>query len=350
MQTALRPISLVAKDPRTGRIVWADNAKAILITLVALGHFTALDLNVKTVVYAFHLPAFLFITGFFLPQKLASLSFAEFSRKYVFPYIRLFVFVTLVSVLIWWAGYLALRHHMLSPVEAILDGLYGTQWQGHLFIHKNNAIWYLPFLICSLVALYIALRLPVWAAIIAIVGYFCFGVFYTGWPLPWSAGAGGVGVTFAYAGFMFRRYLANGGDHQRFTFSRLNWCIIAGLAFVVLVVLALVNGATNINLLELGVFPALYVPTAFAGILAIAGLSAVLPHSRLADELSAHSLVIFCIHLYAVKVVNHLHLFADQPAIQLIFLACAAILIVIASMFVSILVMPWISRAILRRS
>ena len=73
----------------------------------------------KTLVYAFHLPAFLFITGFFLPEKLVLMPPVEFSRKYIFPYARLYLFVTAVSVLIWWLGYIALRHHVISPVGAI---------------------------------------------------------------------------------------------------------------------------------------------------------------------------------------------------------------------------------------
>ncbi len=350
MQTANRPVSLVAKNPQTGRVVWADNAKAILITLVVLGHFTALDLGVKTVVYAFHLPAFLFITGFFLPEKLALMPPVEFSRKYIFPYARLYLFVTAVSVLIWWLGYIALKHHVISPVGAIIDGLYGTQWQGHLFVHKNNAIWYLPFLVCSLLTLYLVLRLPVWVAIAIIFVYFCFGASYAGQPLPWSAGAGGVGVTFVYAGFKFRSYLVKGMERPRLAFTPFIWGLGAVVAFIALTALSLINGPTNINLLELGTYSGLYVPTAFAGILAITGLSAALPHSRLADELSAHSLVIFCIHLYAVKVVNHLHPFDGRPAIRLVFLIFAAIGIAIASMYISRFVMPWLSRAVLKRN
>jgi fucose 4-O-acetylase-like acetyltransferase len=53
------------------RNIYFDNTKFILIFLVVLGHFTNLNLNtpimggLNNIIYSFHMPLFIFITGFF---------------------------------------------------------------------------------------------------------------------------------------------------------------------------------------------------------------------------------------------------------------------------------------------
>ena len=48
------------EDPRPD-FGWVDNAKAILIFLVIVGHLSVVP--GRAVIYAFHVPAFLFVTG-----------------------------------------------------------------------------------------------------------------------------------------------------------------------------------------------------------------------------------------------------------------------------------------------
>lgn len=349
MQIESQSISLVEKDVRTGRIVWADNAKAILITLVVLGHFGRLSTDLKTLIYGFHLPAFLFITGFFLSSRLREMSLRVFAAKYILPFARLYIVASLVSVLLWWIAYMALKHHMISPIGAIFNALYGTQWDGHRFIHRNGALWYLPFLVCSLAAFFCVVRLPFWAAVIAIAAYFCLGVFYTGYPLPWSVGGGGAGVAFIYMGYRVRLLLEDDRASGCFTFTRRTLAIAAVAAYAAFVALAFLNGRTNLNLLAFGQYFLLYIPVAVLGIVMVVAISALLPHSKLADDLSTNSLIIFCVHLYGVKAVGVLGLFNGQPLARHIFILFMTVIILIVSMHISKMIMPIVSKFIMGR-
>ncbi len=93
---------LLTPDASTKRLVWVDNAKAALIVLVVIGHFGALTGPLKTIIYAFHLPAFLFLTGFMLSADLGKTSLVDFLQKYIFPYARLYLFMSAISIAFWW--------------------------------------------------------------------------------------------------------------------------------------------------------------------------------------------------------------------------------------------------------
>lgn len=47
------------------RIKWIDNARAIGILLVVLGH-SLIPASIQTYIYSFHMPLFFFLSGLFL--------------------------------------------------------------------------------------------------------------------------------------------------------------------------------------------------------------------------------------------------------------------------------------------
>lgn len=54
----------------TNRSSYWDTVKAVLIFLVVLGHTgTALGDRVLSVIYAFHMPLFVFVSGYFSKKK-----------------------------------------------------------------------------------------------------------------------------------------------------------------------------------------------------------------------------------------------------------------------------------------
>jgi hypothetical protein len=67
-----RPITTQESAAIQLRFDWVDNAKALLIFLVVLGHFNYAAVAGRSVIYAFHVPAFLIITGFLMPTPLHS--------------------------------------------------------------------------------------------------------------------------------------------------------------------------------------------------------------------------------------------------------------------------------------
>ena len=83
---------IIWPDPDNGRLNWVDTAKAILITMVVIGHFGTLEPGIKRILYAFHVPAFLVLTGFILPKSLYSISTVTYLSKYIFKYVILTLF------------------------------------------------------------------------------------------------------------------------------------------------------------------------------------------------------------------------------------------------------------------
>ena len=75
----------------TDRNPWLDNAKLVLITLVVTGHFlevfyddSALALHVWQLIYAFHMPAFVFLAGFYAKPDVAT-PVVEIAKKLIVP-------------------------------------------------------------------------------------------------------------------------------------------------------------------------------------------------------------------------------------------------------------------------
>ncbi len=78
------------------RSTYWDSVKAILIFLVVLGHTgTALGNSVLSVIYAFHMPLFMFVSGFFTKKK----SIDQF-RKGISKLIILFVIFDVLYILL----------------------------------------------------------------------------------------------------------------------------------------------------------------------------------------------------------------------------------------------------------
>lgn len=283
------------------RITWVDNAKAIAIYLVVLGHFhySYAPLPFKGVIYAFHIPAFLFITGFLLPESFRGMAPGRFLSRYIGLYLRAYVFFSAIAIAIWWAAECAGARGIVSPWPAIAGALYGISGQGGGLVHHDAPLWYFPFLVTAMLAAYLVTRVPAALGAILLVLYAALGFLYSGPRLPWDLELGGIGGSFILAGHLFRRHL-----HPRLA-PRLgagaNWILVPVL-LAALVWLARANGQVNINGAEFGDNPILFYLAALTGIALLVLVSALLPASRLATRISLDTLTIFALHIYLVMV------------------------------------------------
>lgn len=110
----------------TGRDIKSDGLKLLLIFLVVLGHLSYYDfgLRINRVIYAFHMPAFVFLSGYFTSDKTPA-------KKLRIQLIKLFVIYAIAQVL----------HILMSPlVGESMDWTHGL-------IFPHFALWYLLSLI-----------------------------------------------------------------------------------------------------------------------------------------------------------------------------------------------------------
>lgn len=319
------------------RYLWVDNAKAIAIFLVVLGHFAALDSQVKTLIYTFHLPVFLFVTGFLVSKKLQSLSFNLCIKQYITPYVRLYLGLAVASILLW-VGLKFIQHGVwvdaLASIQATLYGVHGDQ---RLFLHPNGPLWYFPLLISSLFVFYWLLQLPKVFALICICSYLIFSLQYQGDRLPWCFDVVGIAVLFMYSGAMFKQYYSVLEPFLLPSFVKtssslnnrtVNWLYIGlwlGVA-AIWMYLALSNGRSNLNTREFGQNGLIYLCTAFLGTWLTLAIANLIPSNKVMHFLAKHTLIIFSVHIYFVKFCRSVD-FPNGVA-GLICVAMAALLIV----------------------
>ena len=81
------------------RISYFDNARAILIYLVIVGHILSKFIHdshllgtIYIFIYTFHMPAFTLISGFFAKKIYESGYLLKITKKLLFPYILLQIF------------------------------------------------------------------------------------------------------------------------------------------------------------------------------------------------------------------------------------------------------------------
>ncbi|WP_306222289.1 acyltransferase family protein [Bosea beijingensis] len=286
------------------RIIWVDNAKAIAIYLVVLGHFhyDYARLPFKDLIYTFHMPAFLFVTGFLLPASFPEMSPKRFFSRYIGLYLRGYAFFSVIAIGIWWAAHAASIGSLPSPWPAIAGSLYGVAGTGSWLVHHNAPLWYFTFLVTSMVLAFLLTRIPLALGAVLALACAAFGFLYSGPRLPWNLEMAGIGATFVLAGYLFRRVY--GGPESRFA-ARLsapvNWIAVPVL-LALLVWLTGVTGLVNLNGAEFGDGPGRFYLAAFTGIALLVLVSALLPASRLATAISLDTLTIFGLHFYVVLV------------------------------------------------
>ena len=286
------------------RITWVDNAKAIAIYLVVLGQFhdSYAPLPFKDLIYTFHIPAFLFITGFLLPESFAGMPAKRFLTRYIGLYLRGYAFFSAIAIGIWWAARIAEAGGLVSPWPAIAGALYGVAGPDSWLVHHDAPLWYFTFLVTSMILAFLLTRVP--PALGAALALACAGLgfLYSGPRLPWNLEMAGIGAIFVLAGHLFRR--VHGGPTSSFA-ARLgapvNW-IAVPILLALLVWLTRVTGQVNINGAEFGNGPGLFYLAAFTGIALLVLVSALLPPSRLGTAISLDTLTVFALHFYAVMV------------------------------------------------
>lgn len=131
------------------RIAWIDNAKAIAIFFIVLGHQLPSG-ELCGYLYSFHVPLFFFLSGLtFSADKSPKKYFKEKAKRILIPY---FAF-SLVSIAVYYILNLIFHKDGLSPGQCLLGMLIGTRSTGLML--WNNPLWFLPCLFVLLTFAYI---------------------------------------------------------------------------------------------------------------------------------------------------------------------------------------------------
>lgn len=324
------------------RVSWVDNVKTLAIFLVILGHFRGLDPMAKSIIYSFHIPIFLFTTGFLLTSRINAVSFSDFLKKYILPYTAVYLLFSAVAILLYILSNIG--GDMFSTIlKPIWGTLYGVQGSERALIHSNGPLWYFPFLLMTLMVMYFIVRLPTWLGWGAALSYCAFSLLYSGARLPWCLDIAGVGVLFCFIGYSFSTHY----NVLKGVIENRRLLLLLPFMIILLIFLVEVNGATNLNKAMFGASGFLYLINAVIGGWCLMIVAYNLPTTKLSQKISMSTMTIFCCHIYLVKVMR-VFPYPDGDVTKLILMSCLAIVILMICLLFSVKFDPVLKRYVLR--
>ena len=279
------------------RIAWVDNARAIGILLVVIGHAPGLSPVVRRIIYSFHLPLFFFISGYLSQSLGAEPSVWRFLKRVVRTLLVPYLFFGLLSYLYWLPthsrGTFARDYAFLGP----LDPLYGLAYGTIDHLYANHVLWFFPCLFCTSCLFFATSRIrsvPLrWLVVIesALLGIHL-PTFLGARRLPWNLDVALVALVFYASGRLFRE-----GGEPALAGRVGRWVawMLLPVAAVICVGVALSNTEVEMSIMEFG-SPVLFLTAAFAGILATTLVSRALPATSFARWLSHNTIVLFPVH------------------------------------------------------
>ncbi|CAL1240843.1 acyltransferase family protein [Candidatus Methylocalor cossyra] len=287
------------------RFDFIDQAKAIGIVLVILGHAPGIPAGLVTWIYSFHMPLFFFLSGFLLNQRKLAMApgayLGQLLRTLGLPYLLFFA----ASYAYW----LATRH-----LGARAAKFAGVSWQDPLFgwlsgigseIIVNVTLWFFPCLITTAFLYHLARKaMGASAALLvcAVLGGLDAG--YAGHlpaRLPWGLDNAWAALAFyAFGQWLRVRPLALDGP------ARLPLAAGALLSAALSALLADLNGRVDLNYANFGTYPVLYFPTALGGIAAVLGTASLMPSNGLSTWLARHTLLLFPSHTIVINFLSGL--------------------------------------------
>lgn len=277
-----------------------DNARAFGIMLVVLGH-AWLDSAAVTIIYAFHMPLFFFISGALWRPGVTQEGWRAFLAKQFRTLLVPYLFFGLIS----WVIMLAARQVLVPSGEvssSLVDSLaplaYGA---GRRLREINGTLWFFTALFVTNVYYFVLARLPNRALQIIIATVVALAALayrqHHNDVLPWNLDVAAVALAFLVVGQALL------GKQQEQHWRRPGvLAALGGLLAGACVVLTLQNPArVDMRSLIVG-SPPLFFGAAFAGVLATIWFAMIVPATRIAEAVSKASIVIFPMHVICLLV------------------------------------------------
>ncbi|WP_167595143.1 acyltransferase family protein [Collimonas pratensis] len=291
----------LANEP-SGRHVFIDNAKAIGIVLIVIGHSKGLPDYLVRLIFSFHVPLFFFISGFLLkPEKLQQSvhgSVKRTLRTLAVPYLFFFCFAFgywLLTRNIGEKAILSAGRAWYQPFIGLLTGL-------EVDLYIDPPLWFFPCLIMTAILYQLARK-----QLTAVVAAGCFVVLGIAVTLLFNQPSYRLllGLDSMWVALSF--YALGQLARENTWFSRVGimQLILFGLlASLLLVWAGSLNDQVDLATMYFGARPALYLPTSLLGIAATLAIAKLLPASRVANWLSQNTLIIFPAHFIFLGLVR----------------------------------------------
>lgn len=258
---------------------YIDIAKSLGMLTVMWGHIKLTGMS-NAFVYAFHMPLFFFLSGMVFSHS----KYPDF-KTFINRKIRTLLIPYAIFSVFWWCVWASFSYVTHAEVESywmpLLETLIAQGSEG--FLVHNVPLWFVPCLFVVEVFYYFISLLPkIGNAIIcvacAILGYVLIYhcSFFDFTLLPWSIEVALLALVFYSAGSIIVESF--GHDKMRFFANKKSIVpyLIMVLGWVVVYVVAKINGSITMGHAFIGQYPLLFYIGAFAGVFAMLLLCLIL--------------------------------------------------------------------------
>lgn len=299
------------------RLDYIDIMKGITILLVLIGHYIMIK-SIGTIIWSFHMPLFIFISGYFYKKITFNELLKRNIKKYILPYIIVCTIILFSELLI----YSIYNFFSSKPVflfdifiRRIVSGLYGIASNSTLhrpnFVVKIGAIWFLNALFMGEILLYFILKIKrVFNQILMIIFILLLACIQTAnICIPFGINYGCAFLGWLYIGYIFKKY----NFLIKFDINFKLKASIFLLWLIVVVIEYITNNSFNIIYLSFPLY-GLEILGAFCGILNIRWLSIWINNfknyfSKILIELGRNTIWILCVHAIDIELWNYISRF-----------------------------------------
>ncbi len=190
------------------RVEWVDVAKGMAIILMVLGHCVNIESRLRPVIFSFHMPFFIMISGYFY-KKTSLRTFLKKQYKGLFiPYVLTVIAMYIFKILL---QELDLRRAIFTGFFTVLAGVNYTKLIQFPFAEGIGVLWFLPMIFCVRIIFYGLeyfigekyFMLGIATIALASCGYW---LGLRGYWLPFSLDVALYGVSFYYVGYILGRF------------------------------------------------------------------------------------------------------------------------------------------------
>jgi len=280
------------------RIHWIDNAKAISILLVVLGHTKGLDAFAYQYIYSFHMPLFFFLSGYLLGRYHFENSLANFIKFQFKKLIVQYLVFWIISYVYWLPASLISKQLSYSKHLNFYDPFIGILYGTANYLYPNVDLWFFTCLFTTSIFFFIiqqSFGKYKWLSFLLIlIAGLVFAYIYNEPKirLPWNIDTSIVALIFFSLGFRLKE-----SDIINKTFLISYKLNIIGfiLLSVILFFVVKING--NVNMSQMSYDnPLLFLVTSLIGISSILFISNTIPQNKCCEWLSKNTIVIFPLH------------------------------------------------------
>jgi acyltransferase len=271
------------------RLDYIDNAKAIAILLVIIGHTDGLPQFFKNLIFSFHMPAFFFISGYLVKQTKLDMDFISFAKSQINTLIIPYIFFGIISII-----YSILNNIVKGSSYNIFAMLYGFAY-GNSEGLVNISLWFFTCLFSTSIIYFLLSNFlqPLKIVFISLLLGFSVCLFHNYVPYrpPWNLELSLITLFFFSFGNFFRESSCKINSMKSNTMrATVFFCLAMSLCY-----LSIMNGRVDMAFMTFKNSFLFYI-NACIGIGMLLTLGTLIPITRSALFLSKNTIVLFPLH------------------------------------------------------